>query len=159
MHPRTSCFVKPVIDGILTNKFIKGYINRKSVDNLWKTELEKVIMSLKTPPAVSSGNFQFVFFNGKLFLAKLLIHGNGDLGQSTYFLPVLVNHFDHFPVFSLSLENVFSVGTPEENISRIVRSALRASTKGSPALLLIPEIELLETTLPISGWKMVILQQ
>lgn len=55
LNSRISCFIQPVIDNILTHKIPSGYIQRKSVDSLWKNDLERVVMALKVPPTVPAG--------------------------------------------------------------------------------------------------------
>ena len=90
---------------------------------------------------------------------RLLIHGKGQLGQTTHFLPVIVNHFDHLPVFTLSTDHIFSGGltTPEENVTQTIRNALRAISQGSTVMLIVPDINVLEFSLPSPTWKMVII--
>lgn len=164
-HPikdRTECFVASLIDRIMTDKVPEGYKKLQNVDNLWNSDLEKVVMALKTPPSVPAGeklNFKFsLLTHWTLFLARIFIHGNGALGQTTHILPVIVNRLDHLPVFTLSCEKIFSggVATPEENVSQTVRNALRATSQGSPVVFLMPDIHILEFTLNPSVWKMVI---
>lgn len=84
------------------------------------------------------------------------MYGTGFLGQTTHFLPVLINQLDHLPVFSLSCEQIFSTGHAEENVSQIIRSALRATSQGTSVVLLMPSFDVLELTLPTTTWKMVI---
>lgn len=156
LNSRISCFVQPVINNILSLKIPVGYLQRKSVDSLWKNDLERVVMALKVPPTVPACmNLFFINFMLVKYLARLLLLGNGFLGQTTHFLPVLINQFDHLPVFSLSCEQIFASGHSEENVSQIVRSALRATSQGSSVVLLIPSIDVLELTLSTAIWKMV----
>jgi hypothetical protein len=46
----------------MTDKVPEGYKKLQNVDNLWNSDLEKVVMALKTPPSVPAGeklNFKF----------------------------------------------------------------------------------------------------
>lgn len=54
--------------------------------------------------------FKFVFPR-KMVSARLLLCGSSSkMGQTSYILPVIINHLDHLPVFSLSMANIFSYG-------------------------------------------------
>uniref|UniRef100_A0A915D6N2 Bromo domain-containing protein n=1 Tax=Ditylenchus dipsaci TaxID=166011 RepID=A0A915D6N2_9BILA len=109
LNERSGCLIKDFIESTMTTKVPKGYLQRTNcVQNLYKTDLERVVMGLKTPPSVPA--------------ARLLLHGHGQLGQSTHHLPVLLNRLDHLPVVSLSSESIYSSGSPEENVSQAIRT-------------------------------------
>lgn len=84
-----------------------------------------------------------------------MLYGDGNLGQTHYFLPVLVKNLDHLPIFSLACGQIYALGNPEETLTQTLQSAIRATANGMPAVLLLPDIEVLETTLPQAVWKMV----
>ena len=92
-----------------------------------------------------------------MFIARLLLHGNSKLGQTTHFLPAIVNTLDHLPVFSFACERLFAGGntTPEENISQTLRNALRATAQSTAVVAYLPDIDVLEFTLAPTAWKMV----
>ncbi|VDP20534.1 unnamed protein product, partial [Onchocerca flexuosa] len=90
-------------------------------------------------------------------LARLLLCGSSsNIGQTSYILPVIINHLDHLPVFSLSMANLFSYGSPEERFSHCVQSAIRASSSGTPCLLLIPSIDRWYSSVPPSVWNLLL---
>uniref|UniRef100_A0A0R3S4M1 Bromo domain-containing protein n=1 Tax=Elaeophora elaphi TaxID=1147741 RepID=A0A0R3S4M1_9BILA len=89
--------------------------------------------------------------------ARLLLCGSSsNIGQTSYILPVIVNHLDHLPVFSLSVASLFSYGSPEEYFSQCVQSAIRASSSGTPCLLLIPSIDRWYSSVPSSVWNLLL---
>uniref|UniRef100_A0A914H4P0 Bromo domain-containing protein n=1 Tax=Globodera rostochiensis TaxID=31243 RepID=A0A914H4P0_GLORO len=138
-------FIDPLVEKLFSERIPSGYLNKQNLENLYETELERVVMALKVRPRVPN--------------ARILLHGQGRLGQTTHFLPVLVNRLDHLSVFSLSTETIFAgPGTPEEHISQMIGKALRtADQQGSAqALVLLPDLDLLETILPIGTWKLLV---
>ncbi|KAL3075303.1 hypothetical protein niasHT_033877 [Heterodera trifolii] len=138
-------FIDTFVDHLVAKCVPRGYSKRQNLDNLYETELERVVLALKTRPIVPN--------------ARLLLHGHGPLGQSTHFLPVLVNRVDHLPLFCLSVETIFAgPATPEENIAQIVGRALRTvGQHGSvQALMLLPDLDMVESVLPTGTWKMLI---
>lgn len=81
------------------------------------------------------------------------------MGQGTHFLPALLSRLDHLPIFSLNCEQLFSggiSGTPEEQIQQTCRRARLATGQGTPVVLAMPDLDILEEVLPSASWKMVI---
>ncbi|VDO39598.1 unnamed protein product [Brugia timori] len=98
-----------------------------------------------------------VIDNDRELDARLLLCGSSsNIGQTSYILPVIINHLDHLPVFSLSMANLFSYGLPEERFSHCVQSAIRASSSGTPCLLLIPSIDRWYSSVPSSVWNLLL---
>ena len=52
LNPRLSCLMDNVIGTIFEKKIPLGYLNPQNVDNLYKSDLEKVVRALETPPSV-----------------------------------------------------------------------------------------------------------
>uniref|UniRef100_A0A915Q642 Bromo domain-containing protein n=1 Tax=Setaria digitata TaxID=48799 RepID=A0A915Q642_9BILA len=106
-------------------------------------EIHRVLKAVHSDPSVPS--------------ARLLLCGSSsNMGQTSYILPVIINHLDHLPVFSLSMANLFSYGSPEERFSHCVQSAIRASSSGTPCLLLIPSIDKWFSSVPPSVWNLLL---
>uniref|UniRef100_A0AC34GC55 Uncharacterized protein n=1 Tax=Panagrolaimus sp. ES5 TaxID=591445 RepID=A0AC34GC55_9BILA len=77
-----------VIDEIFEKHIPLGYLNPQNIDNIYKTDLEKVVRALEIPPSVAASRF--------------LIYGNGNQGQTHYFLPIIANRLDHLVMHSIS---------------------------------------------------------
>ena len=154
-------FLSPLVEEVMKERVPEGFVRRQRVESMYGNELERVVRALKARPTVSA--------------ARILLHGRGQMGktnskvayhqplpqlhptpgQSTHLLPSLLSQLDHLPVFSLAPERIFSgPASPEELISSAMRSALRAAGQGSPALLLVPNIDVLADILPPQGWRM-----
>lgn len=72
---------------------------------------------------------------------RILITGQGDLGQTTYIGPALIEAFEKYPLHTVDLASVFSdssVRIPEESAIQAVREARRTS----PSVLYFPRIDL-----------------
>ncbi|KAI1723993.1 ATPase family associated with various cellular activities (AAA) domain-containing protein [Ditylenchus destructor] len=142
MNEMTHCFVADVIKSIFASRIPRGYIQKASVENLYESDLQRVVMALKTPSTVPT--------------ARLVLYGNGSIGQTTHFLPVIVNHFDHLPIFSLSAENIFAAASPDEKVAETIRSALGTASQGTAVLILLPDFDVLQATLPIHLWTLLV---
>ncbi|VDN01233.1 unnamed protein product [Thelazia callipaeda] len=106
-------------------------------------QIEQVLSTLHANPVVPP--------------ARLLIYGSSsDMGQTSYILPALINIMDHLSVFSLSMNNIFSYGSPEECFSQCLQSAIRASSRGTPCLLLIPSIDKWYTSVSQTVWNLLL---
>uniref|UniRef100_A0A914E6G2 Bromo domain-containing protein n=1 Tax=Acrobeloides nanus TaxID=290746 RepID=A0A914E6G2_9BILA len=141
MNPRLACFISPIVDFVMERKIPTGYLKIQNIDNLYKNDLEKVVRSLEVPPSVPA--------------ARMLLHGKGQMGQTHYILPVIIKQLDHLPIFSLACSQLFSLGNPEETLSTTLQAIVRSTSNGMPTLLLIPDIDVLEITLPTAVWKMI----
>uniref|UniRef100_A0A1I8ET20 Bromo domain-containing protein n=1 Tax=Wuchereria bancrofti TaxID=6293 RepID=A0A1I8ET20_WUCBA len=119
---------------VICHRIPKGY--HDVIDNGRELDsIERILKTVYSTPAVPSGN---------------------NIGQTSYILPVIINHLDHLPVFSLSMANLFSYGSPEERFSHCVQSAIRASSSGTPCLLLIPSIDRWYSSVPSSVWNLLL---
>jgi len=62
------------------------------------------------------------------------------------------------PIFLLNCEQLFSggiAGTPEEQIQQTCRRARLSTGQGTPVVLAMPDLDVLEEILPRPSWKMV----
>ncbi|KAK6111348.1 ATPase associated with various cellular activities (AAA) family protein [Brugia pahangi] len=127
---------------VICHRIPKGY--HDVIDNDRELDgIERILKTVYSTPAVPS--------------ARLLLCGSSsNIGQTSYILPVIINHLDHLPVFSLSMANLFSYGLPEERFSHCVQSAIRASSSGTPCLLLIPSIDRWYSSVPSSVWNLLL---
>ncbi|KAI1723994.1 ATPase family associated with various cellular activities (AAA) domain-containing protein [Ditylenchus destructor] len=155
MNEMTHCFVADVIKSIFASRIPRGYIQKASVENLYESDLQRVVMALKTPSTVPTGKFYYILV-ANLTVARLVLYGNGSIGQTTHFLPVIVNHFDHLPIFSLSAENIFAAASPDEKVAETIRSALGTASQGTAVLILLPDFDVLQATLPIHLWTLLV---
>jgi hypothetical protein len=107
------------------------------------SDLQKVVDALRIPQSVPA--------------ARLMLHADGDQGQTRYFINSFVAHLDHLAVFTLSFGKLYANSQPEENLTSAMLSITRATSRGTPALLILPDLDKLEHNLPASLWQMVIL--
>jgi hypothetical protein len=134
-------FIRPIVEKALQTMIPKGYLCRKSSVPSNSSELQKVVEALKIPPSVPA--------------ARLILCGDGDLGQTRYFVNSFISHLDHLPVFTLSFGKLYTNSQPEENLTGTILSVIRATSRGTPALLILPDLDALEQNLPASIWQMV----
>lgn len=120
----------------------KGYICRKTTSTDNASDLQKVVETLRIPQCVAA--------------SRLILHGNGNQGQTAYFINSFISHLDHLPVFTLNFGNLYVNSQPEENLSSIMLSITRATARGIPALLVLSDLDKLEENLPASLWQMLI---
>ncbi|MCP9265534.1 ATPase family AAA domain-containing protein 2B isoform 1 [Dirofilaria immitis] len=74
-----------------------------------------------------------VYSSSSVPSARLMLCGSSsNIGQTSYILPVIINHLDHLP------------------------SAIRASSSGTPCLLLIPSIDKWYSSVPSSVWNLLL---
>ncbi|KAL3982959.1 ATPase associated with various cellular activities (AAA) family protein [Acanthocheilonema viteae] len=141
LDDRLKILLEDVI-ALICRRIPKGY--HDIVDNSRESsEIERILKTVYSSPAVPS--------------ARLLLCGSSsNIGQTSYILPVIINHLDHLPVFSLSMANLFSYGSPEERFSYCVQSAIQASSSGTPCLLLIPSIDRWYSSVPSSVWNLLL---
>ncbi|CAD5227553.1 unnamed protein product [Bursaphelenchus xylophilus] len=139
VNPRSSVFLKAVVQEVV-GKIPSGYISKNS--NATQNELEKVMESLRIPLTVPSH--------------RLLLHSNGDQGQTRYYLPAIIRKLEHLPVFSVSFGQLFANSQPEENLSAVMLAITQATSRGSSALLVLSDIDVLESQLPASLWDMLV---
>ena len=59
LNPRLACLMDSVLEEIFENKIPLGYLSPQNVDNLYKTDLEKVVRALETPPSVPACEYIF----------------------------------------------------------------------------------------------------
>uniref|UniRef100_A0A8R1TTD0 Bromo domain-containing protein n=1 Tax=Onchocerca volvulus TaxID=6282 RepID=A0A8R1TTD0_ONCVO len=141
LDDRLKILLEHVID-LICRRIPKGY--HDIIDS--GRELSGIEQILKT-----------VYSSSSVPSARLLLCGSSsNIGQTSYILPVIINHLDHLPVFSLSMANLFSYGSPEERFSHCVQSAIRASSSGTPCLLLIPSIDRWYSSVPPSVWNLLL---
>ncbi|VDM12390.1 unnamed protein product [Wuchereria bancrofti] len=152
MDDRLKILLEHVI-AVICHRIPKGY--HDVIDNGRELDsIERILKTVYSTPAVPSGN---LLFPQKIVSARLLLCGSSsNIGQTSYILPVIINHLDHLPVFSLSMANLFSYGSPEERFSHCVQSAIRASSSGTPCLLLIPSIDRWYSSVPSSVWNLLL---
>ncbi|VDK85575.1 unnamed protein product [Litomosoides sigmodontis] len=91
--------LKILLEDVITSiclRIPKGYRDIGD-DNQELCDIERVLKAVHSSPVTPS--------------ARLLLCGSSsDIGQTSYILPVIINHLDHLPVFSLSMANLFSYG-------------------------------------------------
>lgn len=115
-----------------------GYIAAKPLPS---NDLERVVEGLKIPPVVPK--------------KCVLLTADGDIGQSRYHINSLVRRLDHLLLFSISYDQIFTNSQPEENLSATMLSITQATARGARALLILPELDVMEQNLPPSVWHMV----
>ncbi|MFH4974215.1 hypothetical protein AB6A40_000924 [Gnathostoma spinigerum] len=137
LEDRVAFILESTISSIMARHIPNGYRLLSRGSRSVGRSIEGVIKSMDKPPVVPS--------------ARLLLCGkNGQFGQTSYILPVIVNQLDHLPISSLAAGRLFSSGSPEEAFSMIIQSAIRASSTGTPAVVIIPSIDLWEKMVPTS---------
>lgn len=57
LNPRLSCLMDTVMEEIFDNRIPLGYLKPQNIDNLYKTDLEKVVRALEIPPSVPACMF------------------------------------------------------------------------------------------------------
>ncbi|KAE9552010.1 hypothetical protein FO519_004773 [Halicephalobus sp. NKZ332] len=140
VNPRLAVLITPFVDRLFSEMIPSGYAKPNNLDNLFNTDLEKVVRAFEVPPSVPA--------------ARLLLHGHGNQGQTHYFLPVVANRLDHLSMHSISCMNVFSAVNPEEAINQMLQSAIRSSSKGIATVLLLPDLDVLQDSLSPASWNM-----
>ncbi|CAG9537519.1 unnamed protein product [Cercopithifilaria johnstoni] len=141
LDDRLKILLEDVI-ALICHRIPKGYHDVVD-DGRELGDIERILKTVYSSPAIPS--------------ARLLLCGSSsNMGQTSYILPVIINHLDHLPVFSLSMANLFSYGSPEERFSHCVQSAIRASSSGTPCLLLIPSIDRWYSSVPPSVWNLLL---
>ena len=140
VNPRLSVLITSFVDTLFAEHIPSGYAKPNNLDNLFHTDLEKVVRAFEVPPSVPA--------------ARLLLHGQGNQGQTHYFLPVIANRLDHLSMHSISCMNVFSAINPEEAINQMLQSAVRSSSKGIATVLLLPDLDVLQHSLSPASWNM-----
>lgn len=89
-------------------------------------------------------------------LARFILYGNGNQGQTHYYLPVISNRLDHLCMHSISCVTLFSSVNPEESLNQILHAAIRSTSNGTSTVLLLPDIDVLQASLPSGCWNMLI---
>uniref|UniRef100_A0A7E4W5R0 Bromo domain-containing protein n=1 Tax=Panagrellus redivivus TaxID=6233 RepID=A0A7E4W5R0_PANRE len=144
LHPRLACLMGSVVEELFAERIPSGYVKAPTVDNLYSSELERVVRALEVPPVVPA--------------ARLLLHGGrwGNQGQSHYFLPAIANRLDHLTMVSISCASLFSAANPEESLNQMLHSVIRATSNNTPTVLLLPDLDVLQASLQLPSWNMLV---
>lgn len=76
-----------------------------------------------------------------VFRPRILLHGEGGMGQTTHIAPALLNELEKYPIHTLDLPALFAGAgyrTPDETCVQIFREACRTT----PSVLYMPRIDL-----------------
>ncbi|KAI6175937.1 Bromo domain-containing protein [Aphelenchoides bicaudatus] len=141
INHRINVFIQPVVTKTLQTMIPNGYLSRKtSINGI--TDLQRVVDALRIPQSVPA--------------ARVILFGDNDQGQTRYFINSFISSLDHLPVFTLTFSKLYANSQPEENLSSCFLSITRATSRGTPALLVLPDLDKLEQNLPSSLWQMLI---
>ena len=57
---------------------------------------------------------------------------------------------------SISCVTLFSSVNPEESLNQMIHAAIRSTSNGTPTVLLLPDIDVLQSSLPTGCWNMLV---
>ncbi|VDD94208.1 unnamed protein product, partial [Enterobius vermicularis] len=141
LNDRVGLLLKPTVEEIMKDCIPHGY-RCSSSENQQAIEMEQVVRRFSVAHAVPP--------------CRLLVSGKCEsMGQTSYVLPVLLNNLGHLSIFSLSVAKLFRGGCMEETFTEAIQQAISSSSRGTPALLVIPSIDVWYRTVPLSLWQLV----